>query len=306
MTVVPVDPVPVGPVSVDSAGHPGVPATDGWLPVSPCGPHCLPAADPMSALELVRVVRRLVGLVAVLLAAFVVVPLLAGSARDRTWSAVCAGLLWVTGVRVRVRGSTAGPGALVVANHLSWIDVLALRAVAPVRMLAKREVRDWPLLGALAVSTGAVFLDRTSLRDLPTTVATAADVLRSGESVCVFPEGTTWCGAAGGPFRPAVFQAALDAGVPVQPVAIVLRGPDGTPAPQASFVGEQTLVDALVSGLRLRRITCEVTVLQVTHPGPARTRAELAASAAAAIGAVTGAPHRLRIARRQVAPAVAA
>jgi len=274
---------------------------DGWLPVSPCGTPCLPDAAPLSVAEAVRVGRRLVGLVVVLLVALVILPLLPRRRRKRVLAAVCHAVLWVTGVRVHLVGAIR-PGALVVANHLSWIDVLALSTTAPLRMIAKREVRDWPLVGALAAHSGAVFLDRASLRALPAAVATTAAVLRAGASVGVFPEGTTWCGAAAGPLRPAAFQAALDADAPVQPVAIVLRGPGGRRAPEAAFVGEQTLADALVRGLRLRRITCEVTVLPVITAGG--TRAELAGRAAAAIAEVTGVRHRPRSVRPVQRPKV--
>lgn len=279
--------------------HPGVPPAQGWVPVSPCGTHCLPAAGAPSVAERVRVARRVAGLVAVLLATVVAVAVLG----RRVLPPACRAVLAVTGVRVRVHGRPAGVASLVVANHVSWIDALAVAAVLPVRMLAKREVRGWPLVGALAARSGALFLDRASLRSLPATVAAAAAALRAGSSVGVFAEGTTWCGAAAGPLRPAAFQAALDAGAPVQPVAIVLRGPDGRPAPDAAFVGEQTLVDALARGLRLRRITCEVTLLPAVAPGG--TRAEVATRTAVAIASVTGAAHRARAPRRVPVPVAA-
>ncbi|MGQ0573136.1 MAG: lysophospholipid acyltransferase family protein [Pseudonocardia sp.] len=263
----------------------------------------------MTLVERLRVTRRAVALISVLLGAFLVVPFLGA----RVLPPTSRMLLRATGVRVRVRRDAPDrrdgpdavvPGSLLVANHLSWIDVVALASVVPMRMLAKREVRSWPLVGALAARCGAVFLDRASLRALPATVAATADVLRIGGTVGVFPEGTTWCGAAAGPFRPAVFQAALDAGAAVAPVALVLRGPDGRPAPEAAFVGEQTLGEALLRGLRLRRITCEITVLPAL--APRGDRRSMAAAAAAAIGAVTGAPHQARITPRPAPVPVAA
>lgn len=282
-----------------SAGHPGPPPSAGWVPTSPCGPHCLPDADPLTPVERLRIARRLAGLLVVLLTALAVVPLLPARPRARVLVAACRAMLWTTGVRVRAHGEVT-PGSLVVANHLSWIDVLALTTTAPMRMIAKREVRAWPLVGALAARGGALFLDRGSLRALPATVAATAAALRAGESVGVFPEGTTWCGAAAGPLRHAPFQAALDAAAPVQPVAIVLRGPDGVRTPEACFVGAQALADAMLRALRLRRITCEVTVLPALSP--VGDRRALAAAAASAIAAVTGAPHRPRGTRPVPAP----
>ena len=98
-----------------------------------------------------------------------------------------------------------------VANHVSWLDVVVLLAHLPARMLAKREVRGWPVVGRLAVAMGTVFIDRDRPRTLPARVAAVAGALRDGGVVVAFPEGTTWCGRTGGPLRPAVFQAAVEA-----------------------------------------------------------------------------------------------
>jgi 1-acyl-sn-glycerol-3-phosphate acyltransferase len=246
----------------------------------------------------VRVAARLVRLAAVLCAAVLVgavlaVPLLRGPARARWLRACCRAALRAVGVRLRVSGGpySDGAGVLVVANHLSWIDVLAMAAVQPVRMLAKDEVRDWPVIGALAARTGALFVDRAGLRALPATVAATAQALRSGAVVGVFPEGTTWCGLAAGPFRRAAFQAAIDAGAQVRPVAIELRRPDGSPDRSSAFVGDQTLWDSLRRVLRLPALVCELTVLPAIPAASAADRRELARVAAAAVTGVTGVSH---------------
>jgi 1-acyl-sn-glycerol-3-phosphate acyltransferase len=118
----------------------------------------------------------------------------------------------------------------------------------------------------------------------------------------VFPEGTTWCGAAAGPFRRAVFQAAIDAGAPVRPVAVVLRLPSGERATAAAFIGEQTLWDSLMLVLRLPAVECELTILPALPP--AADRRELARCAGDAVAAVTGVPHPA-IRRRHSAPLAA-
>ena len=271
---------------MDRLPHP-VLAASGWAPSSPCTPGCLPAAGGPRAGRL-RVAARLAGLVTALLAAVAGAPLLPAPARDRWLRACSRAALRAAGVELRVTGEALAGGGLVVANHLSWIDVLALDAVRPVRMLAKREVRDWPLIGGLAARTGALFVDRSGLHALPATVAATAAALREGGTVGVFPEGTTWCGEAAGTFRRAAFQAALDAGAPVRPVAIAFRLPDGAPATAAAFVGDQTLVDSLLRVVRLPGLVCEVTVLPAVTGA---SRRELAARAGAAVGAVTGTPH---------------
>jgi 1-acyl-sn-glycerol-3-phosphate acyltransferase len=274
--------------------HPG-PPPGGWVPVPSCGPGCLPAqGERVGAL---RFATRLARLVLVLAAAVVGVPLLRGRARQRWLRACAGGALRAAGVRLAVTGRPRPGGALVVANHLSWIDVLALYATGPVRMQAKSEVATWPVIGRLAARTGALFVDRAGLRALPRTVARTADALRAGAVVGVFPEGTTWCGAAAGPFRRAAFQAAIDARVPVRPVAFVLRLPDGTPTRAGAFVGDQTLWDSLTRVLRLPRLNCAMTLLPDLDPAGVDRRA-LARAAAAAVSGVTGVPHGVPVGAR--------
>jgi 1-acyl-sn-glycerol-3-phosphate acyltransferase len=279
--------------------HPG---PTGWLPASPCGPACMTGA-PGAAVPGVVVAARMVALAAVLLTTFAVAPLVPPAARLRWLSSCYRATLRAVGVRLRVTGSVPPGGVLLVSNHLSWIEILAVGALAPVRMLAKQEVRDWPLVGGLAARSGALFVDRAGLRALPATVAAMAEALRAGAVVGVFPEGTTWCGAAAGPFRRAAFQAAIDAGVPVVPVAVVLHPPADGPQAAAAFIGEETLWEALQRVLRMRGLECSLTVLPALAPVP--DRRELARRAGAAVATVTGVPHPAGRSRAPL-PAVAA
>lgn len=263
-------------------------APGGWVPSSPCTPDCLPERVGSGGTWRLVVMAALL---AVTVGAAFVLP-----RRLREWWLVrgARALLAVAGVRLVVQGEQYGPrgqGVLVVANHQSWIDVVALSAVSPVRLLAKHEVRQWPVIGPLAARTGALFVDRASLRELPDTVAATAAALRAGATIGVFPEGTTWCGAVAGTFRRAAFQAAIDAAVPVRPVAIALRTRDGAPAPAATFVGDQTLIDSMRRVVALRGLVCELTLLPLIPVEVDGSRRALAARAADAVGATTGVPH---------------
>lgn len=267
------------------------------MPTSPCDARCAPADPAAGPVARGRAAVRAAGTAFVLVVALATAPLLVLSPRPlRGWwlRAVCRAVLAAAGVVVRVRHTGppdrpfGGSGSLVVANHVSWIEVLALCSVAPVRVLAKRELSGWPVIGPVAAATGVLFIDRRSVRALPRTVAEMAAVLRSGQTVAAFPEGTTWCGAAAGPFRRAAFQAALDAAVPVRPVAVVLTS-RGRVAPEAAFVGEQSLLHSVGRVLRLPALACELTVLPAL--APEGTRSELAARAAVAIAVATGVPH---------------
>ncbi|MEU4205050.1 lysophospholipid acyltransferase family protein [Streptomyces sp. NPDC039022] len=174
-------------------------------------------------------------------------------------------------------------GTLVVANHISWLDIPALLAVEPVTLLAKREVGDWPLVGTLARRAGTRFIDRDSPRQLPATVASLAELLRSGRSVAAFPQATTWCSVAYGAFRRATFQAALDAGAPVRPVTIAYEQ-HGLPSTVAGFLGDEEFLSSVRRVLGASGLTVRVTVHPplLPHSG-AHDRRALAERARAAV-----------------------
>jgi 1-acyl-sn-glycerol-3-phosphate acyltransferase len=235
--------------------------------------------------------------------AAVLLPLLGVRRRARVLRLMFRAVLRMAGVRLVVSGDgrldvgagvggagRGGGGALVVANHLSWLDVLALGAVQPMRMVAKREIRDWPVIGALAARVGTLFVDRAGLRELPSVVAQTAEALREGSLVGLFPEGTTWCGAASGVFYRAGFQAAIDGGVPVRPVAQRMRLPGGGPTTVGAFIGDDTLLDSLLRVVRLPGLVLEVEVLPPLVADAGTDRRELARRAELAIAAATGVP----------------
>ncbi len=206
---------------------------------------------------------------AVMLAGTLAVALLRGEAVR--WMA--RSLLAALGVKLVWRGPAPRPGSLLVANHISWMDILALVAVTPVSLVAKHDVREWPGIGGTAGRSGTIFIDRTRPRELPATVREVAGALRSGRSVAAFPEGTTFCGGEHGRFRPALFQAAIDAGAPVVPTSIVY---DTT---EASFIGDDTLVASLLRVARVRRTTITVITAPALRPMPGADRRALARAA---------------------------
>ncbi|PKW19702.1 lysophospholipid acyltransferase family protein [Saccharopolyspora spinosa] len=260
-----------------------------WTPTSPCGPGCLPPRDKQAEVGLPRLVLRLGGTVGLLLVGCVLglaLSVLATAWRDRAFRTWFRMLLRVLGVGLVFEEWIPPGGALVVCNHVSWLDVVALQAFHPMRMLAKVEVRSWPLLGSLAGRAGTVYIDRDRLSALPGAVRTIADGLRAGAVIGAFPEGTTWCGRASGRFRPAVFQAAVDADVRMQPVALLFRTEAGEPTTAAAFLGDATLVDSVLAVARMRDLVVELVVLPELF---GTDRRELAEQAQSAIAAATGA-----------------
>ena len=261
-----------------------------WMPISPCGQRCLP---PATAVPTAARTRRLLAAGALLLAGaplVAVVPALGPVQRERALRGWYQASLRVLGIQLEVTGGDRfvdpAVGVLVVSNHTSWLDLIALGAVQPLRMVAKKEVRRWPIVGLLARRLGTIFVDRQHLLALPGMVAAVARALTDGAAVGAFPEGTTWCGRASGRFRPAVFQAAVNTAAPVRPVVLRYRVAGGDRTTVASFVGPASLWESLVRVAGVQGLVIEVHLLPLLQDGCA-TRHSLAARAEIAIGALS-------------------
>lgn len=262
-----------------------------WQPESPCGSSCMSGNTP--SVSFARRVWRLVTAVAVLLTGpflAILMPLYSRRGREgavRWWFRRIARAF---GVRIEVHNAKvlreyadAERGALVASNHISWLDIVAVNAVQPMRAQAKKEVAGWPIIGRLATTARTVYLDRENLRSLPTAVDELMKAMRGGSLVNVSPEGTTWCGLASGRFRPAMFQAAIDADVPVIPFVIRYRLADGRDTTAPAFIGDETLVTSLRRTARTRGLVMEVHVLDPIEPSKAANRKELAEMTQAAV-----------------------
>jgi 1-acyl-sn-glycerol-3-phosphate acyltransferase len=269
-----------------------------WLPVSPCTTRVCVGA-PASPAGVVRRLVRLAAAAAVLFGGVLVAQFAGTARRDRMimpWSRI---LLRALGIRIKVRQGFAMLGgsaeavavpegaALLVANHVSWLDPLIVAATVPCRLLAKSEVGTWPVIRGLALGAGAIFIDRERLSTLPGTVRDIAAALRGGESVVAFPEGTTWCGKAMGPFRPAVFQAAVEAGAPVRPVVLRFVERDGTACTAPAYVGDDTLIASIWRVISVRDLIAEITLFPALAV-PSASRRSLAKLAEACVGPAAG------------------
>ncbi|MGW3150968.1 lysophospholipid acyltransferase family protein [Streptomyces sp. NPDC001177] len=265
--------------------------TNVWLPSAPCTLElCISDPGPSVAGPL-RAVRLVTGLSVISLGTSLI-PLVrrfSPAFRNRLIRRWCRTILAAFGVGTRItdgcdwQATRTASGTLVVANHVSWLDIPLIAAVLPGRMLAKQEIASYPVLGRVAAYGGAFFVERDRLRLLPAKVAELAAALRAGSTVIVFPEGTTWCGRQHGRFRHAAFQAAIDASVPVQPVRIRYRIEDRRPAEAAAYVGEDTLLASLRRVAAARGLTAELAVLPPIPPGSHTDRRALAHAARTAV-----------------------
>jgi 1-acyl-sn-glycerol-3-phosphate acyltransferase len=166
-------------------------------------------------------------------------PAHAGHARERVVRFWMRTLLAILGVRVRFGGTLPAAPVLLVANHVSWLDIPCLFAVTHGVFVAKSEVARWPLIGALAAAIDTIFLERGHA------AAAAAERmtwrLMRGERVLIFPEGTSTDGSDVRVFHARLYQAAVRAGCPVQAVAISYPQAHG-PHPRVPFVGDDEFV----------------------------------------------------------------
>lgn len=170
-------------------------------------------------------------------------------------------LLSMLGVRLRAQG-TPRQGALLVANHVSWLDIYAINAVTNTRFVCKAEVRDWPLIGWLVAKNDALFITRNNRHDARRLCDAIAASLRAGDTVVVFPEGTSSDGRQVLPFHGALFQAAIDAGCGVQPASLRYLDGNERPTTAPAYCGDITMLDSLIALARASRTIAEVTLLE--------------------------------------------
>jgi 1-acyl-sn-glycerol-3-phosphate acyltransferase len=192
-------------------------------------------------------------------------------ARIQWWSAK---LLRVMGLELQARGTPRPGAALLVANHISWLDVAALHAVAPqARFVSKADVLRWPLLGALIRGAGTLFIERERKRDAVRVVHAMAEALAAGQTVAVFPEGTTGDGRGVMPFHANLLQAAIATGTPVQPAVLRFADPRERFSAEVNFVGDATLLHSVWRVACARGLVAHVELLPAVGSQHADRRA---------------------------------
>ena len=295
-----------------------------WLPRATCDTDCLRVGGYEVTRRLIvalRVARR-VGLLLLLAPAL---PLLAGvlPAWSKSRQLYCRLLLCCLGVKTTVAGGPIRnlPGVLVVSDHMSWLDILTIGAAlpssrwraSPLSFVARADVAGNAAVRMMARIVKVIPIERARLRQLPEVVATVAARLYAGHTVVAFPEGTTWCGRPGddagrvaarggtgqaglsgrthqgsGPFYPAMFQAAVDTGRPVQPLRLRYQHRDGRTSTVPAYIGDDTLLRSIGRLMIARRTVARIYVESLQLPGD--DRRELARRCQAAIR-ITPAPH---------------
>lgn len=199
--------------------------------------------------QLGRILRLIAHLAKGIFLVWVVFPHINAIQRDIMIVGWSQELLGILRARLRLLGHippATVSSVLFAANHISWLDILAINAFRRVRFVAKAEVRRWPVIGWLAARTGTTFLRRSRNYEVPRLVRTVGRSLRKGHCVALFPEGTTTDGTSVQPFHSGLFESAITAEAMVWPVGLRYLRPDGTADVEAAFIGEDSLIGSIL------------------------------------------------------------
>jgi 1-acyl-sn-glycerol-3-phosphate acyltransferase len=192
----------------------------------------------------------------------------AGLPRTRAAAIWFRVMLWVLGVKLRVHGTPPAEPMFIASNHISWVDIVAVTATSRTVFLSKSEVRDWPLIGWFAQSVGTIYLPRGAHQTRDANDALVTCLNERGNSVAIFPEGTTTGRRLPKPFHARLFAAAIESGRAVQPVA--LRYPpwegEGDQHPAAPYVDDIGFAEHLFGLLAARHVSLDVIYCTPIHP----------------------------------------
>ena len=171
------------------------------------------------------------------------------------------GICDIFSVKLSTKGKMETGPTLFVMNHISWLDISVLASQQPLHFLSKSEVRYWPIIGWLAYKAGTLFIQRGRHGAAEQSLSEITDCLQSGHSVVIFPEGTTTDGSYVKKFHGRLLQAAIDADVIIQPVALSYPL-NGKPNPYVPYIDDMNIMDSLRGMIQTKVTQVELKFLQ--------------------------------------------
>ncbi|MCF7791040.1 MAG: 1-acyl-sn-glycerol-3-phosphate acyltransferase [Victivallales bacterium] len=176
---------------------------------------------------------------------------------EKVWS---GGLAKIIGLKIKVFGSVENIKGMLVSNHLSYVDIITLGAVFPIRFTPKKEIASWPFLGWFIRISQPIWINRTSKQDSLKVVRQFADTIKNGTRLVVFPEGTTSDGKGDLlQFKSAVFDVAVTQNIRLCPVLVHYNGNEGSEIP---WYGDDSLLGHVWKLLAIKRVNAEVHILE--------------------------------------------
>lgn len=173
----------------------------------------------------------------------------------RSW---CALTCRAINVRISSYGERDQKAALIVCNHVSWLDILVIAAVCDTYFLSKSEVAKWPFIGPIAKGLGTLFIERGGKNAAQRSSEKIISYLQSGKTLLFFPEGTTTNGTYVSKFHARIYKSAVDAQADVQPIAIRFLE-NGVISETIPYIDDDVLIDNLLKVLALKRVDCHVS-----------------------------------------------
>ncbi|HEV7822655.1 MAG TPA: lysophospholipid acyltransferase family protein [Burkholderiales bacterium] len=256
-------------------------------------------------MRIIRVLRLACHVLHAVVIAATVLPLSSASQRRARVRRFSRQLLEILAVRLKVSGEPPRAQdlpAMLVANHVSWLDIFAINAAHAMRFVAKAEIRRWPVIGWLCAQAGTLFIERAQRRHTVNINQQMTAGLREGDTFAIFPEGIITSGDILLPFHASLLQPALECGARLFPVAVRYTRADGTLCYEADYVGAKTLVDSLRLILSQPLIHVHLQFLPPIAVD-SRHRRELALSAETKIAAALNLPAPQRHAQKTGGPA---
>ena len=239
----------------------------------------------MQGVPIFRWLRLAIHLCVGLIKCGLLFPFLDHAGRERRIQRWSAQLIAICGVSLQVNHTAQAEPvspALIICNHISWLDIFVINSVHACRFVAKSDIRDWPLIGWLCDKSGTIFIARGKQRDVRRIYAGLVQSIHNGERVAFFPEGTTSAQGTVLPFHANLFEAAIEAQVPVQAYAIRYRDAAGNYHPAADFIGEMSFAESVLMILRHPAMHAELSRLPAVSSEGAHRR-ELAVTMRAKI-----------------------
>ena len=208
-----------------------------------------------------KLMRALLHILSGFFTILLVFPRLSQEQREQRTQAWSLAMLDRLRIKVIVEGQPAVSGpVMLVANHMSWLDITALHAARFCRFVSKADIKKWPFIGLLASGIGTLFIERESRRDAMRVVHHMTTSLQAGDVLGVFPEGTTTDGTALLPFHANLFQAAIAANAPIQPVALqFIDITTGLRSTAPCYVGDDTLAQSVWKTLTTPNLAVVIT-----------------------------------------------
>jgi 1-acyl-sn-glycerol-3-phosphate acyltransferase len=234
----------------------------------------------------------LLHILAALLIVWAIFPRVAPGRRARFlqwWSAKLLRILNITLAVHGIRLDEAARNTIVAANHVSWLDIFVINAAHPARFVAKSEIRDWPVAGWICERAGTIFIRRTKRSDTARITKVMHDILAGGDTIGLFPEGTTTAGDRLLKFNSSLFEPAIVNSAALAPAAIRYRTAIGQHCRAAAFIGELSITESLGLIIGQRSLIAEITFApRIAAAG--LTRRDLALRAEAAVAAILDVP----------------